>query len=105
METAERNYEVHDQELLAVVAAFRHWRHYLEGATHTVEVLTDHNNLKGFIKLKTLSKRQARWAVFLLAFDFQIDYRTSSTNPADGPSRRVDYDVEEDTTSHLLPTL
>ena len=29
---AERNYETHNQELLAIVAAFKHWRHYLEGS-------------------------------------------------------------------------
>ncbi len=27
---AERNYEIHDAELLAIVESFRHWRHYLE---------------------------------------------------------------------------
>jgi hypothetical protein len=29
---AERNYETHDGELLAIVEAFLHWRHYLQGA-------------------------------------------------------------------------
>ncbi len=28
---AECNYETHDQELLAIVMAFKHWRHYVEG--------------------------------------------------------------------------
>ena len=39
---AECNYETHDQELLAVVLAFKEWRHYLKGAAHAVRVLTDH---------------------------------------------------------------
>ncbi len=32
---AERNYEIHDAELLAIVESFRHWRHYLEQPYHT----------------------------------------------------------------------
>ena len=26
---AEQNYDIHDKELLAIVDAFKHWRHYL----------------------------------------------------------------------------
>ena len=54
---AEQNYETYDQEMLAIVGAFKHWRHYLEGAAQAVRVLTDHNNLKGFITLKQLNGR------------------------------------------------
>ena len=41
---AETQYETHDVELLAVVKAFKTWRHYLEGCKHEVFVLMDHNN-------------------------------------------------------------
>jgi hypothetical protein len=57
---AETRYPTYDQEMLGIVGAFKHWRHYLEGAAHPVRVLTDHNNLKGFMKLKELNPRQAR---------------------------------------------
>ena len=30
----ELNYNIHDKELLAIVSAFKQWRHYLEGASH-----------------------------------------------------------------------
>ena len=43
---AETRYETHDAELLAIVEAFKTWRHYLEGCKHKVLVLTDHNNLR-----------------------------------------------------------
>ena len=49
MEPAELGYQTHDKELLAIVKAFVHWRHYLEGARDRVIVLTDHMNLKGFL--------------------------------------------------------
>jgi hypothetical protein len=91
--------------MLGIVGAFKHWRHYLKGATHPVRVLTDHNNLKGFIKLKELNPRQARWATFLAAFDFEIEYRTGKNNPADAPLQQPDYASAEDTSSGLIPTL
>jgi hypothetical protein len=88
---AERNYEVHDQELLAIIESFRHWRHYLEGSAHPVEVLTDHNNLKHFQMTTQLSRRQVRWSQVLSAFNLVLNYRKGTLNPADGPSRRPDY--------------
>ena len=42
---AETQYKTYDGELLAIVEAFKTWRHYLEGYKHKVLVLTDHNNL------------------------------------------------------------
>jgi RNase H-like domain found in reverse transcriptase len=41
----ERNYSIPDVELLAIFEAFREWRPYLEGVQHTVEVITDYENL------------------------------------------------------------
>ncbi len=35
---AERNYDIHDKELLAIIRALDKWRHHLEGAQHTVEI-------------------------------------------------------------------
>ena len=52
---AETRYETHDGELLAIVEAFKTWRHYLEGCKHEVLVLTNHNNLCRFIETKSLS--------------------------------------------------
>jgi len=46
-------------------------------------VLSDYNNLKGFIKVKALNRQQARWAIALAAYNFIIKYRAGKTNPAD----------------------
>ena len=102
---AEVNYETHDQELLAIVDCFKQWRHYLEGAPSTIRVLSDHNNLQGFMGVKTLNGRQARWAIYLSRFDFTIEHNKGVNNPADGPSRRADYADGADAASRLLPTL
>ena len=42
---AQTRYETHDGELLAIVKAFKTWRHYLKSCKHEILVLTDHNNL------------------------------------------------------------
>jgi len=36
--------------------ALADWRHYLEGASHTVEILTDHKNLEYFMTAKKLNR-------------------------------------------------
>ena len=101
----ERNYEIYDKELLAIVFCFKQWRHYLEGAEQTVQVFTDHNNLRGICDAQRLNPRQARWATFLGGFDFTISHKPGKANPADGPSRRPDYRSENTQINTLLPTL
>ncbi len=62
MQSAERNSETHDTELLVIVKGFKTGRHYLEGAAHTILILTDHNNLKKFMETTRLSVQQIQWA-------------------------------------------
>ncbi len=59
---AETRYETHDGKLLAIVEAFKTWRHYLESCKYEVLVLTDYNNLQRFMDTKNLSSRQVRSA-------------------------------------------
>jgi hypothetical protein len=44
----ERNYEIHNTKMLAIIQGLEEWRHYLEGARHPVEIWTDHKNLEYF---------------------------------------------------------
>ena len=71
---AETRYKTYDGELLAIVKAFKTWKHYLEGWKHEVLVLTDHNNFQRFMDIKNLSSRQVRWAQELSKYNFRIDY-------------------------------
>ena len=85
---AETRYETHDGELLAIVKAFKTWRHYLKSCKHKVLVLTDHNNLSCFIDTKSLSSRQVRWAQELSQYHFQSNYYQGKANTvADALSR------------------
>jgi len=56
----ERNYEIHNKEMLAIIHALEEWRHFLEGARHPVEIWIDHKNLEYFMTAKKLNCRQAR---------------------------------------------
>jgi len=71
---AERNSDIHDKELLAIVVAFMEWRHYLEGTEKPVTVYTDHPNLQYFLTTKVWTDRQIRWAQKLCGFNFKIVY-------------------------------
>ncbi len=96
---AETRYKTHDGELLAIVEAFKTWRHYLEGCKHEVLVLTDHNNLQRFMDTKSLSSRQVRWAQELSRYHFRIDYRQGKANgAADALSRYPQRSAEEEET-------
>ncbi len=88
----ERNYPIHDKELLAIIRALEEWRHYLEGANHQFEILTDHKNLEYFKTARNLNRRQARWSLFLSRFDFSLHHRPGkSSGKPDALSRRPDH--------------
>jgi len=101
-----QNYDTYDWELLSIVETMRQWRHYLEGANHKILIQCDHKNLEYFQTSKVLSRRQARWAEILSSYDFVIEHLEGQKNPADGPSRRPDYEKGyERPTARLLATL
>lgn len=88
---AERNYPVHEQELLAIVSALKEWRYLLHG-NHLVTIITDHMSLKYLNSQPFLSARQARWVEFLQDFDIVITHRAGKENvAADALSRRGDH--------------
>ena len=70
----ELNYDTHDKELLAIFEAFRLWRHYLEGSTSPVDVVTNHKNLIYFSMSKVLTQCQARWSEYLSQFNLVIRF-------------------------------
>ena len=44
----ERNYEIYDRELLAIIRALEEWRHYIQGSGHMTIIYSDHQNLTYF---------------------------------------------------------
>ena len=92
---AEVNYDVHDKEMTAIVAAFKEWEHLLMSVHDEITVFSDHKNLEYFNSTKVLNRRQHRWAEFLQPFRFKVVYREGRLNEkADTLSRRRDYRPE-----------
>jgi len=88
----ERNYEIHNKEMLAIICALEEWRYFLEEATHRVEIWTDHKNLEYFMTAKKLNRCQAQWSLHLTRFDFLLHHRPGRTmGKPDALSRRADH--------------
>jgi len=101
----ERNYKIHNKEMLAVVRCLEAWRHFLEGTTTRFEIWTDHKNLEYFMKVQKLNRRQARWALYLSRFNFILKHVPGSKmGKADSLSRRPDWEVgvERDNEDEML---
>ena len=102
---AERNYPTREQELLALVDALKHWRHYLIGAPFQIK--TDHKSLEYLQTQPHLSGRLVRWSQYLQEYDFSLQHIRGVDNiVADALSRRYD-DIEPEPapafSSHLRP--
>ena len=94
---AQRNYDIYDQELLAVILALEEWRQYLQGTQHPITIITDHKNLSYVKDPRKLSRQQAHWSLFLQDFDivWQVTPGTKMA-PADALSRRDSVDTSSD---------
>jgi len=92
LSSVEQNYEIHNKEILAIIYALEEWRHFLEGATHPVEIWTDHKNLEYFMTAKKLNCCQAHWSLHLARFDFLLHHRPGrAMGKPDALSRRADH--------------
>ena len=47
----ERNYEIHNKEMLTIIRGLENWRYLLEDICFKFEIWTDHKNLEYFMKV------------------------------------------------------
>ncbi|EUC60435.1 Transposon Tf2-1 polyprotein, putative [Rhizoctonia solani AG-3 Rhs1AP] len=101
---AEKNYDTHDKELMAIIAALKEWRIYLEGCKHRITILTDHRNLEYWKSARTFNRRHNRWHQELAPFDFAIAHRPGKlSEKPDALSRRSDHGETPKDTLVMLP--
>ena len=85
---AQRNYCPTRRELLAVVVALQHFRHYLLGSK--VILRTDHHSLKWLKTFKRPEGILARWIETLAEYDYTIEHRPGRLHSnADAVSRQT----------------
>ncbi|EUC59397.1 Transposon Tf2-1 polyprotein, partial [Rhizoctonia solani AG-3 Rhs1AP] len=101
---AEKNYDTHDKELLAIIKALEHWRIFLEGTEKPITVFTDHRNLEYWQKSRNFNRRHARWHLLLANFSFHVHYRPGKqSGKPDTLSRRSDHSEAEEPPQVMLP--
>jgi hypothetical protein len=75
------------RELLAVIDAFKHWRHYVSG--NKTVVRSDTSSLTWLKNFKQPEGELARWLERLAEFDIELQYRRGcASGNSDGLSRR-----------------
>ena len=94
---AQRNYDIYDLELLAIVMALKNWRPLLAGSPHKIIIYSDHLNLQYWRLPQRISRRVAREVLELSEYNFEIRHLPGRLNGrADALSRRPGYDQGED---------
>ena len=101
----ERNYKIHNKEILVVVRCLEVQRHFLKGVTVKFEIWIDYKNLEYFMKAQKLNHRQARQTLYLSRFDFTLKHVPGNKmGKTDSLSRRLDWEVgvEKDNENEML---
>jgi len=94
LDVHERNYKIYDKELLVVIWGLEEYRYHLEGHLHKIEIWSDHQHLTFFRTAQKLTRRQARWALFMTHFDFVLYHKLGKTMQAEDPlSRQPDHEM------------
>jgi hypothetical protein len=70
----EHNYNIYDQELLAIMKAITHWHPYLIWTKEPFTILTDHANLLHWKSLRKLNRQTARWHGELQDYNFILQH-------------------------------
>ncbi len=83
---SERRYPTIEQEALAIIFALKQFCHYIYGY-HCI-IQTDHAPLKWLLSKPQNNGRLSHWAISLMQYDLEIQYKTGKTNlNADALSR------------------
>ncbi|POM59015.1 Retrovirus Polyprotein [Phytophthora palmivora] len=93
LKAVERNYPVHDKELLAMKYALVEFRVHFLG-TRPFVIYTDHASLRTATNSPHLSQRMARWLSLFTEYNFRVEYKPGKLSAlANALLRRPDYEL------------
>jgi len=76
----ERNYNIYEQELLAVIKALQHWRPHLAWTLHPFMLITNHTNLTFWKHPQKVNRHVAQWYRELQDYWFEIKHVPGKTH-------------------------
>jgi len=74
--------------IVLVIWELEEYRHHLEGHPHKIEIWSDYQNLIFFRTAQKLTRKQARWALFMTHFDFVLYHKPGKTIQVEDPLSR-----------------
>jgi hypothetical protein len=75
MTAIELNYDIHDKEMVAIVATFNNWRRYWDGAKQSILRFGNQHNLEYFTTRNVVNLHVARWAQKFTRYELKMFYR------------------------------
>jgi hypothetical protein len=99
---AERGYDIHDWELLAIMWGLEHWHHILLSSPFKITVIMDHLNLKYYWEARKINQRMARYIPHMGDYNLQLVHKPGVTNKVDLLSRCLDYDQGKEDNGEVL---
>ena len=99
---AKSNYKIHNKELLTIIHYLEAWDTELRSVSKGFDIITDHKNIKYFIKKQQLNKRQIQWSQELTRYNYQIKYRQGKKAVLPNTLSRRDQDMPRETNNDRL---
>ena len=99
---AKNNYKIHNKELLIIIHYLKAWDTELRNIFKGFNIITDHKNIKDFIKKQRLNKRQIRWSQELTRYNYRVKYRQGKKAVLPNTLSRRDQNIPRETNNNRL---
>ncbi len=93
LNSTQKNWDVRDKELFAIVEGIRHFDPYLSGDT-PFTIYTDHKSLQHLQGLQPTTGRLARWLDFIQGYNYNITYKPGKSNTNADAMSRIEHPEE-----------
>jgi len=75
--------------LLAIIRGLEKYHYYLERYSYKIEIWLDYQNLKFFRIAQKLTRKQARWVLYIIHFDYILYHKPGKIIQAENPLKTL----------------